>query len=105
MCSSDLKSPAMWGSHTHLEALFGSKVSIAAEKKHFNFRYKSPEHWLKIFRTYYGPVLKTFQAVDPTERASFERDIHALLDELNVAKDGTLVVPSEYLEVVITKKR
>ena len=38
-------------------------------------------------------------------RVATLRAVHALLDELNVAKDGTLVVPSEYLEVVITKKR
>jgi ubiquinone/menaquinone biosynthesis C-methylase UbiE len=100
-----MQSPALWGSHTHLEALFGPRVAIAAEKKMFNFRYRSPEHWVQIFRTYYGPVLKTFQALDPEQRGSFERDIHALLQELNVAKDGTLVVPGEYLEVVITRKR
>jgi len=37
-------------------------------------------------------------------RKALEADLYALLDELNVAKDGTLVVPSAYLEVVITKE-
>jgi len=100
-----MKSPAMWGSHTHLEALFGSAVSIAAEKKNYNFRYKSPEHWVEVFRTFYGPVHKTFAAIEGSKRDAFETEIHALLDDLNVAEDGTLVIPSEYLEVVITKKR
>jgi ubiquinone/menaquinone biosynthesis C-methylase UbiE len=100
-----MKSPALWGSHTHLEALFGITSKIAAEKKHFNFRYKSPEHMLEIFRTFYGPVLKTFQAIEPAERKSLEGDILALMDEFNVTSDGTLVIPSEYLEAVITKQR
>jgi SAM-dependent methyltransferase len=99
-----MKGPALWGKKAHLDALFPGAV-IVAEKKHFVFRYKSPAHWIEIFRTYYGPVLKTFAAIAPDARAALEADLYALLDELNIAKDGTLVVPSEYLEVVISKKR
>jgi hypothetical protein len=78
-------------------------VSVAAESKKFLLRYKSPQHWLEIFRGYYGPVLKAFAAIEPEARDALEADIYALLDAFNVAGDGTLVVPSEYLEVVITK--
>lgn len=99
-----MKGPALWGKKTHLDALFPGTV-IVAEKKHFMFRYKSAAHWIETFRTYYGPVLKTFAAIAPDARAALEADLYALLDELNIAKDGTLVVPSEYLEVVISKKR
>jgi ubiquinone/menaquinone biosynthesis C-methylase UbiE len=99
-----MKSPALWGTRAHLDALFGSKATIAAESKHFIFRYKSPQHWVEIFRTYYGPVMKAFAAIDPQARAALEADLYALLDRLNEAVDGTLVVPSEYLEVVITKR-
>ena len=100
-----VKSPALWGSKAHLDTLFGSKVTIAAERKNFVFRYKSPAHWVEIFRNYYGPVVKTFAAIDPKTREALEADLYYLLNKLNVAEDGTLVVPSEYLEVVITKKR
>ena len=99
-----VKSPALWGNKAHLDTLFGSKATVAAESKNFVFRYKSPKHWVEIFRTYYGPVLKAFAAIDPKAREALEADLYALLDEFNVAEDGTLVVPSEYLEVVITKK-
>jgi ubiquinone/menaquinone biosynthesis C-methylase UbiE len=102
--ASGVKSPALWGNKAHLDTLFGSKASIAAESKNFVFRYKSPKHWVEIFRNYYGPVLKAFAAIDPKSREALEADLYALLDEFNVAKDGTLVVPSEYLEVVITKR-
>jgi ubiquinone/menaquinone biosynthesis C-methylase UbiE len=99
-----VKSPALWGSKAHLDALFGSKATVAAASRNFVFRYRSPKHWIEIFRSYYGPVVKAFAAIDPAAREALEVDLHALLDKLNVAKDGTLVVPSEYLEVVITKR-
>jgi ubiquinone/menaquinone biosynthesis C-methylase UbiE len=99
-----VKSPALWGTEAHLDTLFGAKAAIAVEGKTFVFRYKSPKHWLEIVRGYYGPVLKAFAAIDPEAREALEADLHALLDTFNVAEDGTLVVPGEYLEVVITKR-
>ena len=99
-----VKSPALWGSKAHLDTLFGSKETFAVESKNFVFRYKSPKNWVEIFRNYYGPVVKAFAAIDPEAREALEADLYALLDKFNVAEDGTLVVPSEYLEVVITKR-
>jgi ubiquinone/menaquinone biosynthesis C-methylase UbiE len=75
-----VKSPALWGSEPHLVSLFGPKVAIAAERKTFVFRYKSPEHWVETFRSYYGPVLKAFAAIDPPARAALEADLCALID-------------------------
>ena len=67
------------------------------------FRYKSPDHWLEVFRTYYGPVLKTFAALDPAARDMLTNDLLALMERFNRADDGTVVVPSEYLEVIVTR--
>ncbi len=100
-----VKSPALWGTKGRLDDLFGAKATVAVETKDFAFRYKSPKHWVEVFRTYYGPVLKAFAAIDPKAGEALETDLYTLLDEFNVAKDGTLVVPSAYLEVVITRKR
>ena len=99
-----VKSPALWGTKGRLDDLFGAKATVAVETKDFAFRYKSPKHWVEVFRTYYGPVLKAFAAIDPKAGEALETDLYTLLDEFNVAKDGTLVVPSAYLEVVITRK-
>jgi len=101
---SGVKSPVMWGNKAYLEEIFGSSVSIAAESRHFTFRYKSPAHFLDIFRTYYGPTHKAFGAIDATAQQKLQADILALIDQFNVAKDGTLVIPSEYLEIVITRR-
>jgi ubiquinone/menaquinone biosynthesis C-methylase UbiE len=98
-----VKSPALWGTKARLEALF-TGADVTATGRHFAFRYKSPEHMLEIFRTYYGPVLKAFGALDAKAQTDLEADILALMGRMNSAKDGTLVVQSEYLEVVVMKK-
>jgi ubiquinone/menaquinone biosynthesis C-methylase UbiE len=103
--ASGTKSPMLWGDRANLEELFGSTGTVAAETRTYMMRYKSPEHWIDVFRTYYGPMVKTFAAIDADARAALEADLHALIDEFNLAEDGTHVVPGEYLEVVVTKKR
>jgi len=99
-----LKSPALWGSKAHLETLFGAQAVVAAASKTFVFRYKTPRHWVEFFRQYYGPVLKAFAALDPEARVALEADFYGLIDRFNIARDGTMVVPSEYLEAVIIKQ-
>jgi ubiquinone/menaquinone biosynthesis C-methylase UbiE len=96
--------PPLWGTTARLNALFAPKAAVTAKSRDFVFRYRSPAHWLEIFRDYYGPVLKAFASLDTEARTALEKDLLALLDKNNVAKDGTLVLPSEYLEAVITKK-
>jgi ubiquinone/menaquinone biosynthesis C-methylase UbiE len=100
-----VKPPALWGTRTHLNTLFSDQATVAAENRAFTFRYVSPAHWVDIFRSYYGPVLKAFAAIDPQARQALEADLHALIGDFNTAKDGTVVVPSGYLEVVVTKAR
>jgi len=100
-----VKSPALWGTSARLEEMFGSMASeIVAEPRMFVFRYRSPEHWLEIFKTFYGPTLKAFAALDESGQTALQSDLLALLGEFNHADDGTIVVHSEYLEAVITKR-
>jgi len=100
-----LKSPALWGTEPHIVALFGADAdSIRCERKIFNFRYRSAAHWLQVFRDYYGPTHKAFAALAPKEQVALAGDITALLNRLNTAGGTSLVVPSEYLEVVIVKR-
>ncbi len=100
-----VKSPALWGTPARLKEMFGGVAAdIAAEPRMFVFRYRSPGHWLEIFKTFYGPTLKAFAALDESGQAALRRDLLALLGEFNHADDGTIVVHSEYLEAVITKR-
>jgi hypothetical protein len=67
-------------------------------------RYRSAEHFVDVFKTYYGPMLKAFAALDQAGQNGLREDLHALIALMNRANDGTMVVPSEYLEVVVTKR-
>jgi SAM-dependent methyltransferase len=98
-----VKPPPLWGSAAHLAELFGPGVRIQAEARVFNFRYRSAAHFVQVFRDYYGPTHKAFGALDGAGQRALERDITALIDELNVGGTQSMVVPSEYLEAVITK--
>ncbi|MBV9564505.1 MAG: class I SAM-dependent methyltransferase [Bradyrhizobium sp.] len=99
------KSPALWGTTARIEEMFGSAArDIAAERRQFVFRYRSPAHFLDIFKTYYGPVLKAFAALDAEKQDGLSRDILALVATMNRSGDGTMVLPGEYLEVVVTKR-
>ena len=98
------KSPALWGTRARLAELFEPQAaSIKSAQRNFVFRYRSPEHWLGVFKTYYGPVLKTFAALDPARQAALQDDLLALIAEFNRSGDGSMVVPGEYLEVVVTR--
>ena len=99
------RSPALWGTRARLDEMFGpAAASIEAEPRHFNFRYRSAAHFLEVFRTFYGPMHKAFAALDPEKQKDLENDLISLIGRLNKATDGAMVVPSEYLEVVIIKR-
>ena len=100
-----LKSPALWGTEAHLAELFGEQAAaIRAVRKHFNFRFRSAAHWLQVFRDYYGPTHRAFAALNTSSQDALANDITELLNQHNVGGQSSLVVPSEYLEVVIDRK-
>jgi len=97
-------SPALWGTEPRLEALFGAHAKdIACTRRNFNFRYRSAAHWIDVFRAYYGPTHKVFAALDAERQGLLQSDLTALLESANVGGPGSLVVPAEYLEVVVVR--
>ena len=111
-------SPLLWGTPGHIAGLFGlrqaqadpepgRRVGTAKSIQHtardFMFRYQSPEHFVDVFRTYYGPVHKAFAALDPNGREALERDLLELLRAADRGGPEGLVVPAQYLETVITR--
>jgi ubiquinone/menaquinone biosynthesis C-methylase UbiE len=100
-----VKSPALWGTRARLDEMFAAQASdIVAEPRMFVFRYRSPEHWLDVFKTFYGPMLKAFAALEPNAQEALTGDLLGLVRQFNRARDGTMAVHSEYLEVVIKKR-
>jgi len=98
-----VQSPLLWGTQAHVDALFAGAASIAYARRTYTFRYRSPEHFVDVFRSFYGPVHKAFAALDATRQRAFEADLLALLRRVNRAGAKTLVVPAEYLETVVTR--
>jgi len=97
-----VKPPSLWGTEEHLRMLFPNH-QVKAIKRIFNFRYRSPGHFVEVFRTFYGPTHKAFATLEGPKGAALESDLLELLGRLNTA-GGALVVPSEYLEAVIVKR-
>ena len=100
-----LESPALWGAEPHIVELFGPDATdIRCVRRNFNFRYRSPAHWIQVFRDFYGPTHKAYAALDAERQAQLTLDLTALLERRNVAGRDSLVVQGEYLEVVVVKK-
>jgi len=100
-----LRSPILWGTEQRLHELFGDRIAqISLMKRQYVFRDRSPQHYIQYWRRYYGPTLKAFEAVGETGRDALEADLVDLIGRFNQADDGTMVVPSEYLETVIVTR-
>ena len=98
-------SPALWGTDGHLQELFAQgAASIASTAKDFVFRYRSPEHWIAVFRGTYGPVLKAFEALDTAKQEALTADLVDLIDRFNRSGGADVVIPGQYLETVIVKR-
>lgn len=100
-----VRSPIQWGTEERLRELFGDALAeISAEKREYVFRYRSPEDFLTYWQRYYGPTMKAFEAVGEAGRGALEADLLELIARFNRAEDGTMIVPTEYVEAVITRR-
>ncbi len=100
-----LKPPPLWGTEERLRELFGDRISsLDVSRRTFVQRFRSPQHWLEVFRTYFGPVMRAFDAVGPQGEEALARDLLALVERFNRSGDATAVFPSEYLEAVATRR-
>jgi len=98
-----VSSPGLWGDEAWLAETFAPAASVDTTTRNFTFRYHDPMHFVTLFRELYGPVHKAFLALDEPGQAALEVDMLALIDRFNVATDGTMSVPGEYLEVTVVK--
>jgi SAM-dependent methyltransferase len=100
-----LASPMRWGSEAGLAELFGSGAAdVRCARRDFTFRYRSAEHWIEVFRAYYGPTHKAFAGLPPPRQSELHVALIELLSRHNRARgNGKLVVPGEYLEIVVVK--
>jgi SAM-dependent methyltransferase len=96
--------PALWGTEERLRGLFGDGVSeLRIERLKSRQVFRSPDHYLEFFRTYFGPVKTAFERVGADGEAALEADLRTVLAEANTAGDRALVMEPEYLQVVATR--
>ena len=102
--SPGLKSPVLWGTEEGLRELLGGGArDLRIARRSFVFRYRSVRHYLEVLQTQLGPTRETFRALDPVRREDLVGELVALIGRFNRSGDETLVVPSDYLEVVVTR--
>lgn len=97
-----VKSPALWGIEARLSELFPGHA-VSATKQVFNFRYRTADHMLGTFRTFYGPMNRAFASLDTVGKAALEEDLRSLIARMNRGGADTMIVPSEYVEAVVTR--
>jgi ubiquinone/menaquinone biosynthesis C-methylase UbiE len=99
-----LRGPPLWGTEARLAELFGPEArELRAQRREFTFRYRSTAHFVEVFRAWYGPIHRAFAALAPEGQDALAADLAGLVERFNVARDGTMVVPSAYLEAVIVR--
>ena len=98
-----VQSPLLWGTDDHIRTIFQGAQSIEHTARHFAFRYRSAEHFVEVFRKFYGPVHKAFAALDADRQRALETDLLTLLRRVDQGGRDGLVIPAEYLETVITQ--
>lgn len=97
--------PPLWGTEERLRELLGEGLfSLDPTRRTYSFRYPSAGHFIDHFRSYYGPMHKAFESLDPDGREALESDLRTLIADWNVSGDETTVLPSDYLEVVAVKR-
>jgi ubiquinone/menaquinone biosynthesis C-methylase UbiE len=100
-----VRSPSLWGTVSHCEELFeGVTASIRVQHREYTFRYLSAEHFIDVFRSYYGPIHKLYAALPEEKAATFTAQVKDLIRQFNRSDDETVVIPSKYLEMVITRR-
>ncbi len=97
-------SPLAWGTTERLDELLGAHARIEVTPRHFVFRYRSGADFVETFRTYYGPTVRAWGALDEAGREALRGELVALADEHNRDRRGVLAVPAEYLEVVAVRR-
>ena len=99
-----VRAPVEWGSEPRLRELFGDRVrELRTDRREFVFRFRSAADFADYFRAHYGPTLKAFQALDEDHGKLLHADLVDLITRYDVATDGTVKVPSAYLEVLATR--
>ncbi len=94
--------PPPWGSEDHVQELFaGTGVRVVFERRTVDFRHDTPASFVDFMATEYGPLIAARELLTTQGRwDELRAALIALCEEGDAGRDGTFLVPSEYLVVV-----
>lgn len=96
--------PVLWGTEDRVRELFGDGVSeLRTERRVSRQAFRSVDHYLDFFRTYFGPIKMAFDRVGPDGEAALEADLREQLKAANAGGERALVLEPEYLLVTATR--
>ena len=99
-----IESPLRWGTEERLRELFGDGIAeLRVERRLSRQPFRSADHYIEFFRTYFGPIQMAFERVGPEGEAALADDLRAMLEADNTAGERAMVLEAEYLEVVATR--
>ena len=101
-----VQSPMLWGTEAHLRELFGDGItSLEVTERTFTWRYRDPEDFVEEFRTWYGPTLKAFAALEEGEpRDALERDLVDLARRSDRLGGDAIAIPATYIEAIALRR-
>lgn len=101
----DVESPLRWGTDEGLDVLLGGgSRSIESERRTALQYYRTMDHAVDVFSTYFGPTIRAFEMVDAEARERLRNDLRNVFSRYNRATDGTAIVENEYLQTVVTSE-
>ena len=95
-------SPLLWGDPHVVQKRFGAGVTgLRFERRPMVLAYPfGPEQTVQLFRSWYGPTVRAFAALDEERQHRLFDDLVNLWTEHNTAGPDATRVESEFLEVV-----
>src|SRR5262249_54459974 len=97
-----IESPMLWGTEEHLSQLFGAAVADArSTRRTFTLRFTSPEDFVADYRSFYGPILKAFAALDEAGQAALAADLARLAQRWDRNGGGSIAIPATYLGSIL----
>lgn len=99
-----IDSPLLWGTEERLRELFGDGIAdLRVEKRVSRQPFRSADHYIDFFRTYFGPSKMAYERVGPEGEGALTDDLRTFLNDANTAGDRALVLEAEYLQVIATR--
>ena len=99
-----VKSPLRWGTDDGIHALLGRGAHVIENERRTSLQYfRSVNHAVEVFCTYFGPTMRALQVSDEEAQQDFVEELEAVFSRYNRATDGTAIVENQYLQTIVMR--